>query len=297
MMALKQVRTPQLKLAYEESGPAKGETLLLLHGWPDSARTWDAILPMLHQAGYRTIAPYLRGYKPTTFRRSLLRPRPRHTGQPVAFAQDCIDLADRLKMERFHFIGHDWGARTGYALAALFPERLKTLTALSVAFTPGMPPPPELPQARAYWYQWLLCTEPGEARFRKDPIAFGRAQWDTWSPPGWYGEAEFEETAKSWKGKDYEDVVLHSYRSRWGHAALDPAYAKLQARLVAARSLTTPTLLLHGAEDRCLLPASSEDSAQYFRAEYRRVLIEGAGHFLQRERPAEVAAEILHHVR
>ena len=234
-MRIQKIATPILRLAYEESGPKRGEALLLLHGWPDSPRTWDGVLPALHGAGYRTIAPYLRGYGPSTFRDPLFGRRPRRTGQPVAFAQDVIDLADRLKLKRFHFIGHDWGARTGYALAALFPHRLKSLAAVSVPFEPGEAIPPELPQARAFWYQWLLCTKPGEALFRKDPLAFGKA--------------------------------------------------------------ATPTLLLHGAEDRCELKETTEGAERHFTGEYTRVLLPGVGHFPQREDPDAAAAALLQHLR
>ena len=244
-----------------------------------------------------TIAPYLRGYGPSRYRRRLLGRNPRRTGQPVAFADDMLALARRLKIERFHFIGHDWGARTGYALAGLFPERLKSLVALSVPFQPGKAKPPALPQARAFWYQWLLCTKPGEARFREDPVAFGRAQWDSWSPKGWYIEADFQEAAKSWTGRDYEDTVLHGYRSRWGHAEMDPAYAALQKRFEFVETLTTPTLLIHGREDTCELAGTTDGADRYFTESYARVQLAGVGHFPQRESAGAVAAAILEHLR
>ena len=296
-MRIQSVKTPVLRLAYEETGPKTGEPLLLVHGWPDSPRTWDKVLPSLHEAGYKTIAPYLRGYGPSTFRKPILGRRPRRTGQPVAFARDIIDLADRLRLERFQFVGHDWGARTGYALAALYPDRLKSLVAISVPFEAGKAVPPKFPQARAFWYQWLLCTKPGEEKFRKDSVAFGRAQWDVWSPRGWYPSSEFEEAAKSWKGDDFQEVVLHGYRSRWGHAELDPKYAALQARFESALTLRTPTLLLHGLEDHCELTETTDGAERYFTNGYRRLLLEGVGHFPQRENPEATGAAILKHLR
>ncbi len=296
-MKIQKIKTPLLRIAYEESGPAEGEPLFLLHGWPDSARTWDAVLPFLHEAGYRTITPYLRGYGPSTFRHPILGRKPRRTGQPVAFAQDIVDLADRLRLKRFHYVGHDWGAHAGYVLAALFPQRLKSLVTISVPFRPGEAALPPFPQARAYWYQWLLCSKPGEKKFREDPVAYGKAQWDVWSPSGWYTEQEFAEAAKSWEGKDFQDVVLHSYRSRWGHAELDPKYAKQQARYQSTRTLHIPTLLLHGEQDHCVLPETTERAERHFTAFYRRLLLEGVGHFPQRENPEATAAAIVEHLR
>ena len=164
-------------------------------------------------------------------------------------------------------------------------------------YEPGKAVPPKLPQARAFWYQWLLCTRPGEAEFRADPTAFGRAQWDAWSPRGWYTEAEFAAAARSWKGTDFQDVVLHGYRSRWGHADFDPRYAGLQTRFEAAKSLTVPTLLLHGKEDGCELAETTEGAERHFKAAYQRVLLDGTGHFPQRESPDAVAAALLAHLR
>jgi pimeloyl-ACP methyl ester carboxylesterase len=294
-MRLRKVQTPFLHLAFEEDGPKKGEALLLAHGWPDSPRTWDKILPYLHEAGYRTITPYHRGCAPTSFRDPILGRRRRRTGQPVALAQDMVDLADKLGIKQFHFIGHDWGARTGYALSALFPQRLKSLVAISVPFAPGRTQLPKLNQARAYWYQWLLCTELGEKSFREDPVAFARAQWDTWSTLGWYTDEEFEEAAKSWTGEDFQDVVLHYYRSRLGEAKLDPNYDVLQERFLLTRSLSTPTLLLQGMEDRCVLPETTDGAGRHF-SSYQRILLDSSGHFPQREEPAAVSAAILDHI-
>lgn len=296
-MRVHEIKTPVLKLAYEESGPKGGQPVILVHGWPDSPRTWDKVLPALHNAGYRTIAPYLRGYGPSEFRSHLFGRNPRRTGQPVAFAGDVIELADALKLKTFDFVGHDWGARTGYALAALFPKRLERMVVLSSVFQPGPAKTPPLPQAQAYWYQWFLCTDPGMKAFRDDPVAYGKRMWDTWSPEGWYSPAELAETAKSWTGKDFAEVVLHSYRSRWGHAPLDPNHAVLQARLEGTVTLDVPTVFLQGLEDRCGLPETSDGMGRYFTNGYRRILIDAVGHFPQRENPKLVAEEILRHLQ
>ncbi len=296
-MKLRNLKTPTLHLAYEDSGPGKGEPLLLVHGWPDSPRTWDKVLPALHAAGYRTIAPYLRGYGPSTFRDRLFGRNPRRTGQAVAFAQDMVDLLDGLKLRHVHFIGHDWGARTAHALAALFPQRLKSAVTISVPFEPGPAKPPKLPQAQAFWYQWLLCTHPGKQLFTSDPAAYGKAQWDAWSPHGWYTPAELAEASKSWSGKDFPQVVLHGYRSRWGHAPLDPNYHVLQDRFEATSTLSTPTLLIHGMEDHCELAETTDGAGRYFNGGYKRILLDGTGHFPQRENPRQTADAILAHLQ
>jgi pimeloyl-ACP methyl ester carboxylesterase len=104
-----------LNVSYIEGGPPTGTPALLLHGWPDDAHTFDELSPALHRAGYRTIAPWLRGFGSTRFRSDATM----RSGQMVAMAQDALDLADTLGIDRFAVIGHDWGARIAYILAAL----------------------------------------------------------------------------------------------------------------------------------------------------------------------------------
>src|ERR1700679_3413616 len=155
---MKTVRTERLEIAFEDGGPPDGTPVLLLHGWPDAPRGWARVASGLHQKGWRTITPYLRGSGPTRF---LSADTPR-VGTGVALAQDAIDLADHLRLEHFAVVGHDWGARVGSTLAALFPERLTALTALSLAYQPhGVFSIPDFQQSRRFWYQWFQCVEGG----------------------------------------------------------------------------------------------------------------------------------------
>src|SRR4051812_45128801 len=124
-MTVLQVETPVLDIAYETGGPEGGAPLLLLHGWPDDVRTYDGVTGALHTAGFRTFAPWLRGYGGTRFRaKGSIR-----SGQIAAMAQDALDFADALGLERFSVVGHDWGARIGYVLASLYAERIERLAA------------------------------------------------------------------------------------------------------------------------------------------------------------------------
>ena len=91
--------------------------------------------------------------------------------------------------------------------------------------------------------------------------------------------------------------MLHSYRSRLGHADKDPAYAVLQARYESTMSLDVPTVFIQGLEDRCGLPETSDGMGRYFTNGYRRILVDGVGHFPQRESPRLVADEIVRHLR
>ena len=146
-----------LKIAYEAGGPSSWHPVVLLHGWPDDVRTYDRVVPALHAAGFRTIAPYLRGFGATSFvSKDAMR-----SGEIVAMAQDAIDLADALNLQKFAVIGHDWGARIAYALAIAVPQRISRIVTISMGWQPGELPTPSLKQAQAYWYQWFMTTKRG----------------------------------------------------------------------------------------------------------------------------------------
>jgi pimeloyl-ACP methyl ester carboxylesterase len=292
-MSISHIETPALDIAYEAAGPDDGTQVLLLHGWPDDVRTYDGIAERLDQAGFRTLAPWLRGYGETRFRSA----RSMRSGQISAMAQDALDLVDALGLDRFAIVGHDWGARIGYVLASLYPERITRLAALSVGWRPGELATPPLGQARAFWYQWFMATERGAEFVRKNGKAFARDMWDTWSPAGWFDEPTFERTAQSFENPDWVPVTLHSYRVRWGEADPDPAYADIERRAKAATKITIPTLMIQGGDDRCVLPASTEGAEPFFTGGYRREVLDGVGHFPTREAPQEVGKMLLEFLR
>jgi pimeloyl-ACP methyl ester carboxylesterase len=280
--------TSTLKIAYEAGGPSSGFPVFLLHGWPDDVRTYDQVVPVLNAEGFRTVAPYLRGFGDTSF----LSKEAMRSGEIVAMAQDAIDLADALDVGKFAVIGHDWGARIAYALAIAFPRRISGIVALSVGWQPGELPTPNLKQAQAYWYQWFMTTERGREVVRSIGKAFARAQWENWSPLGWFSDDEFERTAKSFENPDWPEITCHSYSVRWGEADKDPRYAELDRLVTAAKSISTPTLMIQGSSDAVTLAATTEGKDQYFTGGYARHVLPGVGHFPTREAP-EAATKLM----
>jgi pimeloyl-ACP methyl ester carboxylesterase len=292
---MNRVRTDLLEIAYEEGGPSDSPPVILLHGWPDTPRGWKKVSEILQAEGCRTIAPYLRGCAPTEF---LSEETPR-VGSAVALAQDAVELADELKLQTFAVAGHDWGARVAYTLAALFPERVTAIAALSLGYQPrGVFNIPSFAQSRRFWYQWFLCTDGGAEKVRNDPAGFARIQWDTWSPPGWFDEAEFAETAESFSSADWAAITLNAYRSRWLQGEVsDPRYAHLQRRLGEVEFLSAPTLMIQGLSDWCDPPEESEGLEKWFTGGYRRLTLENVGHFPHREAAEQVAKAVLDHFR
>jgi pimeloyl-ACP methyl ester carboxylesterase len=282
--------TGRLDIAYREWNPQGGRTAILLHGWPDSPACWKAVAPVLADAGLRVLAPALRGFAPTRFR-DAATPR---SGQLSALGRDLLDFIDVLGLAQPALIGHDWGARAAANACGLRDNVASHLVMLSVGY--GTNDPDQtlgLPQARNYWYHWYMATPRGARAVRDERDAFARMMWDTWAPAGWYAPADFDEAAQAFQGEDWAEVVVHSYRHRWGHAEGDPAYADDEARLHPAPVLSTPTLVLHGGADPCNPPGTSEGRDAFFRGRYQRQVLEGVGHFPQREASQLVAEAIL----
>ncbi|RAK63470.1 alpha/beta fold hydrolase [Hymenobacter edaphi] len=281
MPATHTVDTEVLRIAYERQGPADAPAVLLLHGFPDDLRTWDAVIPGLLAAGYQTIAPAMRGCGGTVFP----DPDTMRSGQTTAQAQDAIDLLDHLGIRKAVVVGHDWGARAGYLLAALWPERVERLVVASVGYETGIKSGDQLKpeQIHAYWYQWFFHSERGREALQDNRRAFCRYIWHAWSPTWPFDDATFERTAKSWDNPDWVAVVLHAYCVRWGAAPPDPRYEALEKQLEPQPNISVPTTLLHGELDGASLAASSEGKETFFTGPYERRVLPGIGHYVPRE--------------
>jgi pimeloyl-ACP methyl ester carboxylesterase len=245
---------------------------------------------LLADNGFRVLCPALRGFGPTRF----LKPETPRSGQLAALGRDLLDFIDALGVQKPILVGHDWGARAAANACGLRPDVASHLVLLSVGY--GTNDPHQsigYEQARNYWYHWFIATPRGEAAVRDDRRGFTRMMWDTWSPKGWYSEAEFEETAVHFDTPGWADVVLHSYRHRWGFVEGDETYAGDEAVLNPPPTLDVPTLVLHGVADTCNHPDTSKGKEAFFKGPYRRELLEHVGHFPQREQPRRVAEQIL----
>jgi pimeloyl-ACP methyl ester carboxylesterase len=284
------VDTSLLRVGYEDLNPAGHHTVVLVHGWPDSPRTWRQVAQQLVEAGYRVIVPALRGFAPTTF----LRADTPRTGQLAALGRDLLEFIDALGLDRPALVGHDWGARAVAIANGLRPGVASHMVMISVGYGTNDPNQPvSVEQARNYWYHWYMNTPRGCDAVRNDRRALSKLMWDTWAPPGWYDPAEFEETAKAFDTPDWADIVIHSYTHRWNLAPADPAYDEDERRLNPAPVLSVPTLMLHGEADGVTLPSSSANKEKFFTGPYQRTLLPGVGHFPQREAPQAVAQAVL----
>lgn len=283
-VAMVRPRTETLEIACEALGPEGGPAVILLHGFPDDPRAWDGVAPPLAEAGCRVYVPFLRGYGPTRF---LATETPR-SGEQAALGHDLLALMDALRLRRAVLVGYDWGGRAACVVAALWPERVLGLvtgagyTIQDIAAS-SRPAPPA--QEVRYWYQWYFQTERGRAGLAQNRRPLCRLLWEQWSPTWRFDDATFERTAASFDNPDFVDVVIHSYRHRYGAAPGDPAVAEIEARLARRPTIAVPTITLQGAVDGVNPVEGSAGHARYFTGPYERRVLPNVGHFLPHEAP------------
>jgi pimeloyl-ACP methyl ester carboxylesterase len=288
------VRTPVLDIAYEESGPAQGFPIILLHGFPDDVRAFDEVAPPLAKAGYRVLVPYLRGYGPTRFR----DPAAPRMAEQAAIGQDVIDFADALRLPRFAVSGFDWGGRAAAIAAALHPDRVRAMV-LAGGYTiqdtvgPSQPGSPESEQR--IWYQYYFNTERGRAGLKANRRALCRLLWQTWSPNWHFTDETYDRTAVSFDNPDFVDVVIHSYRHRIGNAPGEERFKAVEQQLAKRPKIQCPSITLYGADDGIARPPAESPPAERaaFASLVARRVISGVGHFMPREKPDEVSSALL----
>lgn len=262
------------------AGPAGGELVLLLHGYPDSARTWQHQLPALAAAGYRAVAPWLRGYPPSEIPAGGWYDR-------TTLATDARALIEVLSPGRpALFVGQDWGAAIGYALLAAYPEVVRRAVLLAV------PHPAEVkatlkrsPKHALRSFHWFLFQLPGlpELLCARRDYAFLETLWKLWSPD-FDDAAHVAEIRRAMATPGALEASLAYYRAMFRRDRADPALAALRARSEGV--ITVPTRVLCGSRD--MRREMLEPQRRWFSADYDWHLVEGAGHFLHRERPGEV---------
>jgi pimeloyl-ACP methyl ester carboxylesterase len=289
---LKQIDAGALNVGYAEAGPANGQAVILLHGWPYDIYSFVDVAPRLASAGYRVIVPYLRGYGTTRF----LSGETLRNGQQSVVALDIIALMDALHIGKAILGGFDWGARTADIIAALWPERCKALVAVSgylignqQAGKVPLPPSAEF----LWWYQYYFATERGRAGYDKYRRDFAKLIWQLASPKWSFDEATFARTAASFDNPDHVAIVVHNYRWRLGLVEGEPKYDELEKRLAQGPVISVPTITLEGDANG----APHSDAPSYrnkFSGKYEhRIINGGIGHNLPQEAPAAFAKAIV----
>jgi pimeloyl-ACP methyl ester carboxylesterase len=188
-------------------------------------------------------------------------------------------------------VGYDWGGRAACIVAALWPERVRCLVSaggynLQNIAASVVPQPPE--HEHRLWYQYYFHTERGRAGLQANRYALCRLLWRLWSPNWQFDEATYARTARSFDNPDFVEVVIQSYRHRFGYAAGDPALETIEQRLAEQPPIGVPTIVLHGEGNGVSLPDTSATHARFFSGPYQRRVIPVVGHNIPQEAPRVV---------
>jgi pimeloyl-ACP methyl ester carboxylesterase len=289
---VRQIAAGDLDVGYVDAGPADGEPVLLLHGWPYDIHAYDEVTPVLTAAGYRVLVPFARGYGSTRF---LSETTPRN-GEQAALAADVIAFMDALQIEDAIIGGFDWGARTAGVVAALWPERVRGLVAVS-GYLIGSQDANRAPLApeseHSWWYQFYFATERGELGYRQNTRAFARLIWQTASPAWAFDDETFDRTAASFDNPDHVAIVIHNYRWRIGVADGEERYADLETRLAEGLTISVPTITLEGDANGAPHPDPSAYRSKFTGPYEHRTVGGGIGHDLPQEAPEAFAQAVI----
>lgn len=290
---MKTISAGDLEIAYHDYGPSDGAPVILLHGFPYDARSYDDVAYHLARKNVRCFVPYLRGYGPTRFLDSNIM----RSGQQAALAHDLLAFMDALSVPQAVVGGYDWGGRAACIIAALWPDRVHGLVSCGQGYniqdiSNAWKPAPAAEEAR-YWYMYYFNTRRGAAGLKQNRKELCQYIWRLWSPTWDFDQRTFEETANSFDNPDFVDIVIHSYRHRFGDVHGDPKFEKIEAKLAEQPSIWVPTVVMQGADDGVDPPSATDLDRQHFLGDYRRVVTKGTGHNFPQEAPVAFADAVL----
>ena len=274
-----------LDFAILTEGPEDGPLALCLHGFPDTAHTWRHLLPELAAAGFRAVAPFLRGYAPT--------PVPADGQYQLgALVRDANALHEALGANGDAVIvGHDWGALATYGAVAHQPDRWRR------AVTAAVPPTASIgmslltyAQLQKSWYMFFFLSPLAEAALPLDDYSFIDHLWRDWSP-GYDGAWDVARVKESIGDPERIVAAIGYYRALYDGSLQRPELADEQA--AALLPTPKPTLYLHGRDDNCMLLSSIGSPLDFLAPGSEMQVVDGTGHFLHVERPDVVNRRIV----
>ena len=259
----RQVLSDGIAINVADHGPEDGDPVLMLHGFPDSARLWRRQIPDLVAAGYRVLAPDLRG-----FGRSELEVSVPQCGMG-SLCGDALAVLDASGVDRAHVVGHDWGAAVSWALALSAPQRVRSLTALSVGH-PAAFQAAGVAQREKSWYMLF---------FQFEGVAEKWLSADDWAGlRRWTGSEEVENWIADLSRPGALEAALNIYRANTRpetFLAPPPDYPPIDL----------PVMGVWSTKDRALVESQMADSGRHVAGPWRYERIEGAGHWIPLEAP------------
>jgi len=279
-IATRTVQANSIDFTYFECG--SGPLALCLHGFPDSAHSWRHLLPALADAGFHAVAPFMRGYAPTSV-------APNGAYQSAALSTDANALHTALGgTSDAVIIGHDWGAPAVYGAAILAPENWKKVVgmavppwgALGTAFVSN------LKQLQLSWYMFFFQHALSDFLVSANNFAFIDMLWAQWSP-GFEDATSLAQAKACLTDPANLQAALGYYRATLGAGFRDPELKDAQ-NLIQSETPTQQVLYLHGRNDGCIGIEVADFAASNAPSNARVEIVDNAGHFMQLEQPVVV---------
>lgn len=269
---IRYVEANGLRFAYLEEG--SGPLVLLLHGFPDTARSWDHVRPRLAARGFRAVSPWLRGYRPTAI--------PARDADIETIGRDALALITALGEKAAVVVGHDWGAAAAYAAAALGPAQVARLIVI------GIPHPATVrwSPAKAWGVRHFVAYKlPGAAaRFARDDFAALPAIYKRWSPLWSPPPEEFAAVRETFADPASLSAAMGYYRQ-----------LRFRPQPFFHTRIAAPTVAFAGLDDPIVGPADFARARRMFTADYVVEEMRG-GHFMHREHPDDFATRLIAHL-
>ena len=271
------IETDEFSFTAVERGGQSDEPVILLHGFPETSYMWNRMQELLERNGFYSLAPDQRGYSPRA------RPSGRSAYGIEALAGDVIALADSKGIARFHLVGHDWGAAVAWYVAARYPDRIRSLTALSVphleAFRIALTTDPLQHEASSYMrlFRWPLLPE---LFLKARKFRNLKAIWEQSS------EDEINRYLSVFSQRGAVTAALNWYRAN---------YASLTGSAATIGPVAVPTLFVWGTRDPAILRSGAELNRNYVTGTYSEFFID-SGHWLMQESFVPVSTRILEHL-
>ncbi|MDF2581758.1 MAG: alpha/beta hydrolase fold protein [Mycobacterium sp.] len=287
---VKQIRAGLLDVGYVEAGPAGGRPVILLHGWPYDIHSYADVTADLAAQGFRVIVPFARGFGSTRF----LSGDTVRNGQQAALGHDVIDLMDALNIPTAILGGYDWGGRTANVVAALWPQRVTGLVAVSGYIVVNLAAnlEPLAPQAEyGWWYQYYFATPRGELGYRRNTRDFNRLIWQNASPLWQFADSTYDLSAAAFDNPDHAEIVVHNYRWRQSLASGEARYDADEQRLAGRPTIAASTITISSDFD-----GPAKDGTGYrkqYTGPYEHRILDGIGHNVPQEAPAEFTAAVV----
>ena len=261
-------------IRFETLQEGDGPLVLMLHGFPDTAHTWDHVRPQIAEKGYRVVAPFMRGYHPTE--------APKRDANADTLADDVAALIEALGESRAIVVGHDWGASAAFGAAAKHREHVESLFVLAIPHPATLAPSLSLLWKVRHFVAYKLPGAP--ARFAKNDFAALHEIYQRWSPTWDVSDDELAPIRACFSQPQSLEAALGYYRAL---SPVLPSYLK--------RRLSIPTVAFAGTDDPIIGVDAYHRAARMFEGDYTVEAMAG-GHFLHREHPEEFARRLLAHL-